>query len=268
MTAGEAVNRLARQAAGRVRPVLAAWWANPLLHHRRVRGGVPAGVVRLLLPAAAGLLFAAAVAAWLLADLPAGRWLGAGLAAAGTAAVAVPLLLAPPLAALEAVRLAAGGDRAARDLGGETAAWGAALAALWRLRWLALAALALVPALMVTVLRLAVGAGEVGRALLRALSAGLLPAALLPLAAVLGVWIGLRLPDATLAPLVALAAGAALLGASVVGWHTLTSLLVFSGPGEVLRAALLAALAAGLGVLARLLNRASARRLLPAGEAA
>ncbi len=268
MTAGEAVNRLARQAAGRIRPVLAAWWANPLLRHRRMSAGVPAVVVRMVLPALAGLLFAATVAAWLLAESPAGRWLGAALAALSIAGAAAPLLLAPPLAALEGLRVAAHGESAIRDLGAETAAWGAALAGLWRLRWAALAALAVLPALLVTVLRLSVGPGGVGRGLVRAFSAGLLPWALLPLAAALGVWVGLRLPDPVLAPLVALAAGALLLGVALFGWHMLTLLPVFSGPGEVLRAALLVALGAGLALAARALTRLNARLLLPAEEPA
>ncbi len=272
--------RAARDAlASRVGPVAAAWWANPLLHHRRILKPLPLGLLRHALPWVAGGLAALSIAAWAAGSLPAGRALGAGLAALSIGAVLIPLVAAAPAASGEAIRH----DPAlAADLPPGTVVWGLALAGLWRVRWLIVLALALAPAFIVGLLHLEAssflawrdsaqalgGATPTSRAAtlltegrlpvfrlaLRVLSAGLLPWVLLPLLAALGVAISLRLPDPALSGLASLLGGVGVMLVAGLAWAFLSGTPLLAGPREVARLLLIVGLLAAPGMLARWLN--------------
>lgn len=252
-----------------------AAWRNPLLVDARFRHPMSPFVARRALPVIAGLLALAAGGAWLVADTRPGRLAGTALTGIGLALVLGLLLAVTPLAAIAARRLLddldSGMLRSASDAVGT--ANGMVLAALWHVRWPALLALAVTPALIMGSLRLEVSSyaawrdttsalgnaaseraaellvdGRIPavRVALRALSAGLLPWAALPLFAALGVLATAWLNDPALAPLIALAAsviGGALL---IAVWAVLTRTPLLAGEWEAARAALLAALAAGL----------------------
>lgn len=275
-------------------PTARRWWNNPLLHHARRVKPLPLGLLRVLVPWLAVLLALAAVATWVLADqfIGAARAAGAALVGLSLGTALLPVAGAAPIAAGIAARQAARLDAdLVADTGADVFAWGLALSALWRLRWLIVAGLMLSPALAVSLLRLDVlsftawhdsalalsGATTASRSAwllpgggipffrlaLRALTGALLPWAGLPLMAALGVLIGLRLPDPALGPLIAFPASFAAGVAVVLGWHYLTLMPHLYGPGEVIRAALVGLLLFVLWQAAGVVNRLSARWLTP-----
>ncbi len=290
------VLRAASGAVGaRIGLTLRAWWDNPLLRHRRRLKPMPVRAVARLLPWVSGGLGLLAGAAWLIGAHPAGRALGAALTVLSLGAPLAPLLAAPPLAASEAARqMAAARHNPAlfADLAPNDVTWGLALIALWRLRWPVAVGLAFAPALVIGVLRLDVssfatwrdslqalgGAAPSGvawllpggrvplfRLTMRALSAGLLPWALLPLLAVLGVGVACRLHDPGLSGLAALLGGVTAALMAGLLWAFLSRTPLLAGSREVVRLLLLAGLIAGPGRLARWLNGHNARRLAGAG---
>lgn len=292
-TVAEPFRAVASVVAGVTAPLAWRWWNNPLLHHARRLKPMPLGLLRAVAPWLAGLLAGSAIFAWMLGGQFAGRAIGALLVGLSLGAVFVPVAAVGPVAAALAARQAQSVWRnpyALADIDPGEFTWGLALSALWRLRWAVVAGLVVTPALIVSVLRLDVvsfiawrdsalvlnGATAASRAawllpdggiplfrlLLRALSAGMLPWAGLPLLAALGVTAGLLVPDSTLSPLAAML-GSALVGAAVMlAWRTLSLMPVLSGPGEVIRVALMAGLLALVGRAAGWLNTYNARRLL------
>lgn len=278
--------------SARVAPTVLRWWGNPLLHHQRRLKPLPGQVLRRRLPAAAGGLTLLAALAWVAGQSVPGRVLGALLIGLSLGAVSAPLLAAPVV----------GADRVARqmlydrqdprrltDLDPLEVVWGLALVVLWRLRWLIVAALALTPALMISLLRLDVadfvtwresaqalgGATAASRVhwllpsggipyfrlVIRAASAALLPWAALPLFASAGVTAALRLADLSLSPLVALLGEAVTVPLVILAWNLLTLTPALAGPFEVLRLVLIIGLMAGLCALAVWVNRLNARLL-------
>jgi hypothetical protein len=182
------------------------------------------------------------------------------------------------------------------DIDPRKVSWGLALAALWSLRWAIVAALVFTPVLVIGVLRLdvsdfatwrasaqALGEATPGgraagllpggripyiRLVVRALSAGLLPWAALPLLASLGVAAALRLDDLTLGPLAALLGGGVVTGVTGLAWYLVARTPLLGGMFEIVRVAVLAGLLAGLGLLAGRVNRHNAALLAaPAGGA-
>jgi hypothetical protein len=215
------------------------------------------------------------------------RLLAAALVGLSVGAALLPVLAAPVVSA--GVVPLARDDAKFTTLQPEDAAWGAPLAAMWRLRWLILGGLALTPALMVGLLRLDLSAfsayhdsvaalGSAApvdqarlllpgggipfvRLAMRAISAGLTVWALLPLAGTLGVAGMLVLDDVTFGQMAGLVttAIATLLIAAVWDWLSLTPIL--AGLLEIVRMGLLGGLAAGIVRLAVAVNRWNARLL-------
>lgn len=254
---------------------LEAAWRNPLLVDARFRHPLSPLVTGRLLPIAAGVLAIAAGVAWLTAETRPGRLAGTALTGVSLAFVLGLLLAVAPLAAIAARGLLddlhGGAWRFSTDA--LETAQGLLLTALWRVRWPALLALALTPALVVGMLRLEISsyvawrgatsalggaASERAAALLvdgripavrvalRALGAGLLPWAALPLFAALGVLAAVWLDDPALAPLAALAASVIGAAAVIAVWAVLTRTPLLAGEWEAARALLLVGLAAGL----------------------
>ncbi|NDJ55194.1 MAG: hypothetical protein GYB68_19150, partial [Chloroflexi bacterium] len=207
-------------------------------------------------------------------------------------AVLLPLIVAPVAGADRVARQMRFPRQDPRNLSGvepPDVCWGLCWVTLWRLRWLIVVALALTPVLILSLLRLdlsdfatwrdsaqslgsATAGGQVtwllpdgsipyGRLALRALSAGLLPWAVLPLLVVAGISSALVLQDASLSPLAALLG--VLLGTPllVLAWNGLTRMPLLRGPFELLR--LLMLLGAGVAAvwLATRINDQNARWL-------
>jgi hypothetical protein len=99
------------------------------------------------------------------------------------------------------------------------------------------------------------------RLVLRALTAGLLPWAMLPVLTTLGVSAALAVYEPNLSLLAALLGGA--VGAAVIAiiWNVIASTPLLAGPFEIARLVLLAGAFGGLGLLARWANRQNARLL-------
>lgn len=275
-------------AEGRLMPHVLSWWRNPLLHHAQRLKPMPLNRVRRGLVIGAGALAFVAILAWITHWRPGGAAL-MGLSLGG---VLAPVAAAPVASAdrvARQMRFSRQDPRRLTDLDSPEVVWGLALVTLWRLRWLIVAALALTPALVVSILRLDVSdftvwrdsaralgdATAAGRAVwlrpdgripyvrlvMRALSAGLVPWVTLFLMSTLGVTAALVVRDISLSPL------AALLGEIVVSvlvllvWDGLTRTPLLAGLLELLRLALLAGLLTGLGALTAWLNRQNAAQL-------
>jgi len=270
-------------------PTLLRWWGNPLLHQARAARPLPWRALARVIPVAAGLLAVVAIVAWVITE----RALGAAMIALPLGVTLAALLSASVSGTLVTLgQLRAGGHtpRGMTTAVPHEIVWGLALVALWRLRWLIVAALIVTPALMIGALHLDVtafanyresalalgsaappeqvrlltpGAGiPYFRLAMRALSAGLLALAALPLLASLGVSSALLLRDTPLSLTLALVGNIVALLVVLGVWQVVTT-VYFLGQGlEVVRFALIAATLAGTGGLAWLVNRQNAELLV------
>lgn len=264
-----------------IRPVLRGWWKNPLFHHARRSNPMPKALTLQVIGGGAVASLLVVGLAWalnirLIAALMAGISLAPGL---------LMVVGAPFLAADRLVRLSYHPRNDPRLIEGVEArevTWGLALATLWRMRWLIVIALMLTPALIISVMRLDLsdfatwrdsaaalgvasgavrtdllrpdGAIPLFRVGLRAVSAGLMPWLLLPLATCAGLTAGLLLDDISLSPLSALIV--VVVCSLVIGltWHGLTRTGVLGGGLEVIRLLLVVGLDVGLLIGANALN--------------
>jgi hypothetical protein len=269
--------------------LLRDWWANPLFSHARRLMPLPLDDLRRFAPIGAGALALISILTWVI------NWRAVGAALVGLSfGVILTLTLVTPAVGARRVARQMGvpgqDPRQLTDLAAEDVAWGLALAALWQLRWLVVLALVVTPVLVIGVLRLELsdfatwrastealgGAGVADpsarllpgggipffRLAVRALSAGLLPWAMLPLLSTLGVMVALSVYEPSLSLLAALLVGA--IGTAVVAliWNMIASTPLLAGPLEVVRVILLGGIFGGLGLLARRANRQNARLLL------
>ncbi|HEC21887.1 MAG TPA: hypothetical protein ENI95_03100 [Chloroflexi bacterium] len=288
-TAREALRIRVAGAMAPARAALRRWWRNPLLHHARRLKPLPFERLRLWLPIGAGTFALLAGLAWATGwRAPGAALIGLSLGAAAIMTLAAPVLGAERVT--RQMRFSRQDPRRLADLDPPEVAWGLALVTLWQLRWLIVVALALTPTLVIGVLRMdisdfaawsesartlgeATAAGRAAwllpdgripylRLVIRALTAGLLPWAALPLMAVLGITAALALNDASLSPLAALL-GSVLAGAGIgFVWNTLARTPLLGGALEIVRLALLGGLLAGLGALAHRLNMQNAALLV------
>jgi hypothetical protein len=271
-----------------VSTLLRGWWANPLLAHaRRLNPALPEGL-RLAVPIGAGALALISILTWV------ANWrvIGAALIGLSLGVIVTLVLVAPAVSSRRVARQmqVPGLDpRQLNDMAAGDVVWGLALAALWQLRWLVVLALVVTPVLVIGVLRLQAsdfatwqastealgGVGVVSpstrllpggripffRLVIRALTAGLLPWALLPLLTTLGVAAALFVYEPTLSLLAALLGGAVGTAVAAVLWNAIASTPLLAGPLEIVRVVLLAGLIGGLGLLARWANGQNARLL-------
>jgi predicted membrane protein len=284
----------------KVRETLAVWWANPLLRHARREHPLALRRVRMGILIAGASLAGLATLAWAINFRP----LGALLMAMSLGGVLAPALIAPVASADRVARqmhYSRQDPRRLTDLSDGEIVDGLALVTLWRLRWLIVIGLALTPALIIGVLRLDVseftiwrdsaqvlaaatpaarapflrsdGVIPVFRLVLRAVSAGLMPWAALPLLASLGVTAALRVGDLALSALVALLGE--IVGVLVLWllWDFLTRIPLLAGWLEGVRLllifALCGAMLVGIGYVSQWNLRllAESRRLLLAPDA-
>jgi hypothetical protein len=264
------------------------WWANPLFSHARRLNPLPLDSLRRAAPIGAGALALISILTWAI------NWRAVGAALVGLSfGVILTLLLVAP--AVGARRVAGqmqtpGQDpRQLRDVAAGDVAWGLALAALWQLRWLVVLALVVTPVLVIGVLRIelsdfatwrasteALGDAGVGdpsarllpggripffRLAVRALTAGLLPWALLPVLTTLGVMAALSVYEPSLSLLAALLGGAVGTAVAAAIWNVIASAPLLAGPLEIIRVMLLGGIFGGLGLLARWSNGQNARLL-------
>ena len=246
---------------------------------------MPLKRVRCGLLMAAGMLTFLVLLAWIV------NWrsLGAALMGLSLGGILAPVMAAPVVSADRVARQMRFTRQDPRRLAGldpEGVAWGLALVTLWRLRWLIIAALALTPALMISILRLDVSdfivwrdsaqtlgdATAAGRSVwlrpdgripylrlaMRALSAGLVPWVMLPLLSSAGVTTALALKDASLSPLVALLGEIVTIALILLVWDGLARTPLLAGPLELVRLVVLIGLLVGLGMLTKWVNRQNA----------
>jgi hypothetical protein len=268
--------------------LLQEWWGNPLFSHARRLKPVPLDDLRLTAPISAGALVVISALTWL------AHWrvISAALVGLSFGVIFTLLLLAPAISARRVARqMGTPGQDPRRlvDMGAGDVAWGLALAALWQLRWLVVLALVVTPVLVIGVLRIELSdfaawrasseaLGEAGvvdssvrllpggripffRLALRALTAGLLPWAMLPVLSTLGVSAALFVDEPNLSLLAALLGGAVGAGFIAVIWNAIASTPLLAGPLEIARIILLAGVFGGLGLLARWANQQNARLL-------
>ncbi len=100
---------------------------------------------------------------------------------------------------------------------------------------------------------------------MRVLSAALLPWALLPLLASLGVTVALRLPDPALNGLASLLGGVGAALVAGLAWAFVSGTPLLAGPREAARLLLLAGLLATPGLLARWIARLNGWLVAPHG---
>jgi hypothetical protein len=274
--------------SARLMAVLRRWWENPLLRHARRQKPLPLRRAGQILLATMSVLTALVVLAWITGWRP----LGAALTVFSLGVAVMPVLAAPVVTAdrvARQMRFFRQDPRRLTDLNPQTVVWGLALVTLWRLRWLIVAALAVMPALVIGLFRLdmvqfaawhgtssalgtmsvAAQAGELlpggripyVRLAMGAISAGLLPWVALPLMASLGVTAALTLRDASLSPLAGLLGGAAAAVMIGLGWRVIARTPLLAGPLEMARLLLLIGLLTGLGMLAVWVNRRNAALL-------
>jgi hypothetical protein len=268
--------------------LLQGWWENPLFSHARRLKPAPLDRLRLAAPIGAGALAIISALTWL------ARWrvIGAALVGLSFGVILTLLLLAPAISARRVARqMGTPGQDPRRlvDMGAGDVAWGLALAALWQLRWLVALALVVTPVLAIGVLQIDLSdfaswrassevLGEAGvvdpsvrllpggripffRLALRALTAGLLPWAMLPVLTTLGVSVALFVDEPNLSLLAALLGGAVGAAFIAVVWNAIASTPLLAGPLEIARIILLAGVFGGLGLLAHWANRQNARLL-------
>lgn len=278
------LNRGRQTVVTAVSPHALRLWNNALFSKDRQARPLPPNLMTRTLPIAAGVLMLLPIVAWVI-DI---RLISAIVLGICLAAAALPALTAP--------FLGAGTAAAARDQSTFTsmspadAALGSAMVALWRLRWMIVVGLALTPALMISLLRLDVatfsayrdavlalgsaappdqvqlllpgGGIPYIRLLIRDLSAGLLPWAVLPVAGALGLSGVLFLDDVTFGQMAGLIATFIVLIVTAGLWAWLSLTPIFAGMFEIIRFALLAGLLAGLLGLAYWVSKQNARLLL------
>lgn len=265
----------------RARSTLRRWWSNPLLAHARRAQRFDLALAARLLLGGSALALLLTLLGWLLTLRPLGALmtflsLGASLLLLSLAALGACFHV------LTLMRDPATDPRGLRDIRPPALRWGLALAWLWRLRWLVLAALLLVPALTLSLLRLdlldfaiwresaltlgsATAAGRARfllpgggipylRLALRALSGALLAWSLLPLFTLLGVSAALVFSDSAISPLSSLLAASAAAMAALLAWNSLSLTPALQQGLEALRALLLIALLAIPPGLAALTN--------------
>jgi hypothetical protein len=270
-------------------PALLRWWGNPLLHEARAARPLPWAILARAVPICAALLAILAAAAWALNE----RTLGAVMVA-GPPGVVMAAFVAAPVAGVR-ITLAQIRESGRTPRGMTTAVpieivWGAALVALWRLRWLIVAALIVSPALVIGLLHLDVaafnnyretvlalgsaapleqvrlltpGAGiPYFRLFARALSAGLLPWVILPLLASLGVTSALVLRDDAFSLTLALIASLVALVLVIGVWQIITTAYFLGQALEIVRLILTAGVLVGAGGLTVLVCRVNADLLV------
>ncbi len=213
------------------------------------------------------------------------RQAGAALMVISLGVVFIPVLVSPVAGAervARQMRFNQQDPRRLTDLDPIEIAWGLGLVTLWRLRWLILIGLALTPALMIGVARLdlsdfkvwqesfqtlggTTAAGQAEwlladgqiphvRIVIRAISLGLLPWAILPLTTSLGMTAAFLLRDVNLSPLAALLGTIILLAPVGLFWNWLSRTTVLAGGLEIIRLIFLLILLAALSGAAAWLN--------------
>jgi hypothetical protein len=264
-------------------------WNNALFVHARRLHSMPIRQVGIAAAAFGLICVVATIMAWVLNC----RLGAAGLAGISFIGVSLPVLLIVFASVQHVAAQMRDGKlltTAMRDLPPDAVITGLALAAMWRIRWLLVVSLALMPTFIVSLLRLeiagystwqasaemlgvATAAGQASRLLpdgripylrliIRAISGGFLAWAILPLLAVMGVAIVLALREPSLSALVALLSQLGLGGLAFAIWSNLARTPVFGGGLEILRVVLIAVLLGGLVILARQLALWSMRFLL------
>jgi hypothetical protein len=213
------------------------------------------------------------------------RQVGAALMGISLGGAFIPVLAAPVTGAdrvVRQMRFDQQDPRRLTDIEPMEITWGLGLVTLWRLRWLILIGLALTPALMVSAVRLdlsdfkvwqesfqtlgrTTAAGQAEwllndgsiphvRIVIRAISLGLLPWAMLPLTTALGVTAAFVLRDVNLSPLAALLGTIILPVPVVLFWNWLSRTTVLAGGLEIIRLAFLLILLAAISGSAAWLN--------------
>ncbi len=268
-----------------IRPVLRGWWKNPLFHHARRSNPMPKALALQVIGGGAAVSLLLVGLAWALNI----RLLAALMAGISLAPSLLMVVAAPFLAADRLVRLSyhpRHDPRLIEGIAAREVTWGLVLATLWRLRWPIMIALMLTPALVVSVMRLEVadfatwrdsaaalgmaseaartdllradGAIPLFRIGVRAVSAGLMPWALLPLMTCAGLTAGLLLDDISLSPLSTLITVVVCSMGVGLAWHGLTRTGVLGGPLEIVRLLLVGGLDVGLLIAANALNSLNA----------
>lgn len=268
-------------------------WNNALFVHARRLHPMPVQQVGIAAAVIGLVCVLAAVAAWIL-DWRLGA---AGLAGISFIGVLLPALLIVVASVQHVAAQIRDGkllNTAMSDLSADAVVVGLALAAMWRIRWLLVVSMALMPTFIVSLLRLeiagystwqasaemlgvATAAGQASRLLpdgripylrliIRATSGGVLAWVILPLLAVTGVAIVLALRDPNLSALVALLTHLGLGSLVFAVWSVLARTPMLGGGLEVLRLALIIAAFGGLIALSRQLARWSIRFLLTTSE--
>lgn len=257
-------------------PTLQRWWSNPLLHAARSESPISWRVLSRIIAAAASVMMVLAIAAWIISE----RTLGAVLLALSLGIVLLTLATCSfQGVASAATQFKRTSDNPRQMLTADPAelVWGMALVAMWRLRWLVALCLAMTPTLMVSVLHvdvstfinyrdsvIALGSAApldqvrlLGpgvsipyfRLVLRALSIGVVPYALMPLLAALGVTTTLILRDRMLSLTLGLIASVTVLLIFGTIGQFLSSTYLLGHRLEFARLILMVAYLIGIGVL-------------------
>lgn len=276
-----------------VAPLLAHWWGNPLLVAARQQHPMSPVIFRRALPIGTGALAALAVISWLL-NL---REIGAGLVGVSIGVMLIVVLAAPVTGSAQTAshwRNIPRGSPQSVSASPLDTVWGLALIALWSLRWAVLVGIAFTPALMIGLLRLDIagfsafrdsvqslgsaappeaasqllpgGGIPYGRLVIRAVSAGLLPWAGLPLLASFGVITTLWLREVAMAQLAGMIAAVLWLLGMGAFWLLITATPLLAGPLEVIRLLIVLAGMGGLGRVTLWINQQSAELLVIADD--